>query len=93
MESNFFGPVNIGSEEMITINDLAAMVMEIAGKRLYIRNIKGPVGVRGRNSDNRLIQAKLNWKPSRPLRDGMEATYNWIAHQVRESCVVAAVSA
>jgi nucleoside-diphosphate-sugar epimerase len=82
MESDFTGPMNIGSEEMVTINRLAEMVMEIAGKKLGIRHIPGPLGVRGRNSDNHLIRAKLGWAPSRPLREGLEKTYAWIAKQV-----------
>ena len=92
MESDFYGPVNIGSEEMITINNLALLVMDVAGKNLAIRNIKGPLGVRGRNSDNRLIEAKLGWKPSRSLREGIEKTYEWIAEQVNQSCAVAAAN-
>ena len=67
LRSDFEGPVNIGSEEMVTINQLADMIMAIAGKRLGKRHIPGPVGVRGRNSDNRLIEAKLGWRPSQPL--------------------------
>lgn len=82
MDSGFLGPVNIGSEEMITINGLAQMVIDISGKRLSIRHIAGPTGVRGRNSDNHLIEKKLGWKPSRPLREGMEKTYAWIHQQV-----------
>ncbi len=82
MESDFAGPVNIGSDELISINDLAAMVMDIAGKKVSLRHIPGPQGVRGRQSDNRLIQEKLNWSPSAPLRDGLEKTYPWIAEQV-----------
>ena len=82
MDSNFAGPVNIGSEEMITINHLAAMAMDIAGKKLRIRHIDGPLGVRGRKSDNRLIRQKLGWAPSAPLRAGLEITYRWIAEQV-----------
>ena len=82
MESDFLGPVNIGSDEMISINDLAKMAMDIAGKRLEIQHIDGPLGVRGRNSDNRLIEQKLGWRPSQPLRIGMEETYRWIADQV-----------
>jgi nucleoside-diphosphate-sugar epimerase len=82
MESDFSGPVNIGSEEMVSINQLAEMVMQIAGKKLAIKHIPGPLGVRGRNSDNRLIAEKLAWKPSRPLREGMEKTYRWIQEQV-----------
>lgn len=91
MESDFAGPVNIGSEEMVTINELAQLVMEIAGKKLRIRHIPGPLGVRGRNSDNRLIEEKLGWKPSEPLRRGLEKTYAWIAAQV-ESCAEAPVA-
>ena len=82
VQSDFVGPVNIGSEEMVTINQLAEMAMEIAGKKLSIKHIPGPLGVRGRNSDNRLIQEKLGWKPSRPLREGLVTTYRWIAEQV-----------
>ena len=85
MESDFTGPVNIGSEEMISINNLALMVMEIAGKPLDIHHIKGPQGVRGRKSDNTLIQEKLNWEPGQPLRDGIEKTYTWIEKQVQIS--------
>jgi nucleoside-diphosphate-sugar epimerase len=91
MDSNFAGPVNIGSEEMITINQLAHMAMEIAGKRLHIRHIDGPLGVRGRNSDNRLIRQKLNWSPSDPLREGLERTYRWIEEQVLASQPAAAI--
>jgi nucleoside-diphosphate-sugar epimerase len=82
MESDFTGPVNIGSEEMVTINQLAELSMQIAGKSLTIKHISGPLGVRGRNSDNRLITEKLGWKPSRPLREGLEKTYRWIEKQV-----------
>jgi len=85
MQSSFSGPVNIGSEEMITINGLAKLAMDIAGKKLRIRNIPGPTGVRGRNSDNRLIYDRLGWKPSQPLRKGMEITYAWIARQVEKA--------
>jgi len=82
MESHFAGPVNIGSEEMVTINQLAEMAMEIAGKQLRVRHVAGPLGVRGRNSDNRLIRQKLGWAPSAPLRKGLEKTYRWVAEQV-----------
>lgn len=82
--SSFRGPVNIGSEEMVTINHLAEMAMEIAGKRLKINHISGPLGVRGRNSDNRLISEKLGWAPSRPLKEGLALTYRWIEDQVRK---------
>jgi nucleoside-diphosphate-sugar epimerase len=81
MASDFTGPVNIGSQEMITINGLAKLVMDIAGKDLRIRHIPGPLGVRGRNSDNQLISARLGWAPSRPLREGLEKTYKWVAEQ------------
>ncbi len=74
--------MNIGSEEMVTINGLAEMAMDIAGKKLRLQHMPGPLGVRGRNSDNRLIAAKLGWAPSVPLRDGMSRTYEWIAKQV-----------
>lgn len=85
MRSNFSGPVNIGSEEMIAINDLVQMVIEISGKKLKIKNVEGPVGVRGRNSDNKLIYEKLNWRPSKSLKQGMEKTYEWIENQVQNS--------
>lgn len=85
MESPFTGPVNIGSEEMVTINQLAAMAMDIAGKDLTVKHVPGPLGVRGRNSDNRLIREKLGWAPSRPLREGLEKTYSWISAQVGAS--------
>jgi nucleoside-diphosphate-sugar epimerase len=82
MESDFVGPVNIGSEEMVTINRLAEMIMGIAGKRLAVRHVPGPLGVRGRNSDNLLIEQKLGWKPSEPLIDGLKKTYPWIRTMV-----------
>ena len=85
VESDFTGPVNIGSEEMVTINQLAEMIMEIAGKKLSIKHIPGPLGVRGRNSDNRLISEKLGWKPSRPLTEGLRKTYDWIQKRVEAS--------
>jgi len=82
VDSKFTGPVNIGSEEMVSINQLAEMIMQIAGKNLAIKHISGPLGVRGRNSDNRLIAKKLGWKPSRSLREGLEKTYRWVQEQV-----------
>lgn len=85
MQSSFRGPVNIGSEEMVTINRMAEIVMEIANKKLSIRHVSGPLGVRGRNSDNTLIREKLNWTPRRPLREGLESTYHWIEKQVEDS--------
>ena len=83
--SDWTGPVNIGSDEMVTINQLADMAMNIAGKKLTMKHIPGPLGVRGRNSDNRLIFEKLGWKPSRPLKEGMEKTYYWIKEQVEKT--------
>jgi nucleoside-diphosphate-sugar epimerase len=85
MDSDFAGPVNIGSEEMVTINQLAEMAMDIAGKKLTIKHIPGPLGVRGRNSDNNLIEKKIGWKPSKPLKDGMIKTYKWIEQQVKDA--------
>ncbi|MEX1211375.1 MAG: NAD-dependent epimerase/dehydratase family protein [Balneolaceae bacterium] len=84
MESSFSGPVNIGSQEMISIQDFTKMVIEISGKKLSIQNIDGPIGVAGRNSDNALIRKKLDWAPSRPLREGVEETYRWIVGQIEE---------
>ena len=76
-------PLNVGSDEMVSINQLVRMVADIAGKRIESRHIPGPTGVRGRNSDNRLIQQQLGWRPSAPLRAGLERTYEWIERQVR----------
>jgi len=84
MDSSYPGPLNIGSEEMISINDFAAMVMGVAGKTVHLRHIEGPLGVRGRNSDNTLIREKLGWAPSRPLVEGVRITYEWIAERVKE---------
>ena len=88
MDSDFSGPVNVGSEEMVTINQLAEVIMDIAGKKLTIRHIDGPLGVRGRNSDNHLIQSKLGWRPSRPLREGLEKTYAWVSAQVEQAALL-----
>jgi nucleoside-diphosphate-sugar epimerase len=85
MRSNFIGPVNIGSDEMISINGLVQLVSEVAGKTLRIRHVSGPLGVRGRNSDNRLIRDMLGWAPHEPLRAGVERTYRWIEQQVERS--------
>ena len=94
-QEEFHGPVNIGSEEMVTINQLAEMALEIADKneRSYIKNIDGeefytkygfkcPVGVRGRNSDNKLYKEKMGWEPTKPLYEGMKETFKWINQQV-----------
>jgi GDP-D-mannose 3',5'-epimerase len=83
--SNFTGPVNLGSEEMVSINELAQIIMKIADKKLTIKNIPGPNGVRGRSSDNRLIQEKLNWQPSQTLVVGLTKTYLWIKEQVEQA--------
>jgi GDP-D-mannose 3', 5'-epimerase len=82
LRSGWEGPVNIGSDEMVTINQLLNTVAEIAGKTIHINHIPGPTGVRGRNSDNRLIQEKLGWAPSQSLVTGLEKTYAWIERQV-----------
>ena len=93
MRSNFTGPVNIGSEEMISINDFAKMAIEVSNKNLNIYNIDGqdfiskyghkcPLGVNGRNSDNTLYYNKIGWKVSQPLIEGMKKTYNWIENQI-----------
>jgi nucleoside-diphosphate-sugar epimerase len=82
LRSNFAGPVNIGSEEMVSINQLVDLVADIADKRIGKKHVPGPQGVRGRNSDNRLIREKLGWEPSRSLRAGLEPTYQWIEAQV-----------
>ena len=81
MESDFAGPVNIGSEEMISINNFAKMIIDISGKNIRIKNIPGPLGVNGRNSDNTLIKEKLNWSPKQPLRKVIEKLYEWISNQ------------
>ena len=85
MESDFLGPVNIGSDEMVTINQLAEMAMRIAGKQIALRHIPGPLGVRGRNSDNRMIKEKIEWAPSLPLEAGLAKTYEWIHAQVKKT--------
>lgn len=81
MKSDFSGPVNIGSDELITIEELAKMIIKISGKTLSITNISGPQGVRGRKSDNNLLYEKLSWAPSRPLAEGIEKTYKWIEEE------------
>ena len=85
MDSDFTGPVNIGSEEMIAINDLAQMVIDISEKQLIIKNIPGPVGVRGRNSDNKLYKEKIGWETQKKLIDGIRSTYSWIREQVENN--------
>lgn len=85
MDSDFMGPFNIGSEEMVTINQLAEMTMEIGGKKLRIKHIAGPLGVRGRNSDNKLIRKKLDWAPSMALKEGLSITYKWVENELRKT--------
>jgi len=82
MESTFQGPVNIGSERFISINDLAKMVIKLSGKNISIKNIPGPIGVHGRTSDNTLFKERLGWQVSENLEEGITNTYNWILKQV-----------
>jgi len=82
MKSSFTGPVNIGSEEMVTINQLANMIITLSGKKISSIHIAGPQGVRGRRSDNQLVREKLNWSPRQPLLNGLKATYQWIEEQI-----------
>jgi len=82
MRSNFAGPVNIGSNEMVTINQLVDIAATVAKKTIHKKHIPGPLGVRGRNSDNRMIGARLNWEPSMPLESGIQKTYAWVFGQV-----------
>jgi nucleoside-diphosphate-sugar epimerase len=83
MNSDYKEPINIGSEEIISMNGLATLVIELAGKRATIKNIPGPQGVRGRTSDNTLIKEKLGWAPTQPLSEGILKTYKWIADQIK----------
>jgi len=82
MESNYIEPINIGSDHIISMNDLTKLVIELADKRAGIKNIPGPQGVRGRTSDNTLIKEKLGWAPTQPLSDGLKKTYKWIQSQM-----------
>ena len=82
MRSTFEGPVNIGSDEMVTINQLVSMTSEISNKHIKVKHIPGPLGVRGRNSENTLIKDKLGWAPTQSLRDGLLPTYEWIVKQI-----------
>ncbi len=81
MRSDFSGPVNIGSEEMVSINQFAEMIIEISGKDIKYQNVDGPMGVNGRNSDNKLLQEKLGWQPYMTLTNGLYKTYKWIEEQ------------
>ena len=82
MESDFIGPVNIGSEEMVTINELVRKTAKVAQKTIGRNHIDGPLGVRGRNSNNDLVREKLGWDYSQPLEEGIRKTYEWIEEQV-----------
>ena len=84
-ESDFTGPMNIGSEEMVTINKLVEIASQVENKVIKIKHIPGPLGVRGRNSNNDLVRRELNWDYQMPLRDGIEKTYKWIASQIELS--------
>lgn len=85
MRSDHTGPFNIGSAETVSINELGRMIAKIAGKAILSKHIKGPLGVRGRTSDNNLIYDVLGWRPSRPLIEGLKKTYPWILEQVKRS--------
>lgn len=80
----FHGPVNIGADQMISINDTVDLVAQIAGKTIRKKHIDGPTGVRGRNSNNELIEEKLNWRPSQNLKDGLKETYRWINEEIKK---------
>ena len=82
VNSDFSGPVNLGSEEMISINNFTKMIIGISGKNISINNISGPTGVNGRNSDNTLIKEKLGWAPSQSLIVGTTSLFNWIKSQI-----------
>jgi nucleoside-diphosphate-sugar epimerase len=84
MEADFSGPLNIGSEEMVKIDQLVDYVIEISGKTLRKRYVEGPMGVRGRSSDNTLIRQVLGWAPSMPLKEGLRKTYAWIEGEVKK---------
>ena len=84
MDSDFMGPVNIGSEEMVSINQLVDTAAKVAGKTIEKNHIDGPLGVRGRNSNNDLIREKLDWNYSKTLEEGIKETYEWISNQIQE---------
>jgi nucleoside-diphosphate-sugar epimerase len=85
MESDFAGPVNIGSDEMVTINELVKIAINVEDKFVGKKHIDGPLGVAGRNSDNKLIKEKIGWAPDYPLVKGIEKTYKWIKSQLEDS--------
>jgi len=82
MQSDFIGPVNIGSEEMVTINELVDTAARVSGKTVEKNHIDGPLGVRGRNSNNDVVRRELNWDYSQSLEEGIRKTYNWISEQI-----------
>ena len=84
MKSNYKEPINIGSDEIVSINELACTIAKIADKAVRLKHIKGPLGVRGRTSDNTLISKTLGWKPSCSLEEGLKKTYPWILGQVKK---------
>ena len=84
MQSDFCGPVNIGSEEMVTINQLVDIISKVSGKDIVKNHIDGPLGVRGRNSDNTLIREKLNWDYKQTLEEGITKLYPWIVKKIEE---------
>ena len=84
MDSDFMGPVNIGSEEMVTINELVETAARVSGKEVRKMHIDGPLGVRGRNSNNDLIREKLGWDYSQTLEEGIRKTYQWIEEKINE---------
>lgn len=83
MGSNYAKPLNIGSDELVTINQLAEMVIEISGKKVIVKNVPGIVGVQGRNSDNELIYSTLGWRPTERVYEGLKKTYDWIDKQIK----------
>eukprot|EP00747_Dinoflagellata_sp_TGD_P071185 gnl/TRDRNA2_/TRDRNA2_156921_c0_seq1.p1 gnl/TRDRNA2_/TRDRNA2_156921_c0~~gnl/TRDRNA2_/TRDRNA2_156921_c0_seq1.p1 ORF type:complete len:217 (+),score=49.38 gnl/TRDRNA2_/TRDRNA2_156921_c0_seq1:50-700(+) len=85
MMSDCAEPLNLGTEEMLSMNDFAALAMSFEGKNLPIKHIPGPQGVRGRNSDNTMIKDRLGWEPNTPLKDGLRTTYFWIKEQVEKA--------
>jgi nucleoside-diphosphate-sugar epimerase len=87
MKSDFQGPVNIGSEEMVTINQLVDTAAKVAGKTVEKNHIDGPLGVRGRNSNNDLIREKLGWDYGQSLEEGIRKTYNWINEQISKKII------
>ena len=87
MDSDFLGPVNIGSEEIVTINQLVDITAKVAGKTIEKIHIDGPLGVRGRNSNNDLVREKLGWDYSQTLEEGIAKTYSWISEQINDSSI------